>query len=400
MSESLPRFPVAAGRRTWRGAWRLTTPTARSLSACLLVLAAYGPGSALAQKPACTVRTCPSVPGPYPQPACSVDPVLDDSKGGQWKLNCTNESASGDFVWQYISAKGTKQIGRCVYVQGRNRYGYVRDGKNPRQIRRYWHTVQTSKTVGSQKTPGNEITVHMFAKDTVEANGNTLANQGQEYKSSFDKHSRRWNEIPGSRRKYQSLAVGYDNGDPPDPFQEAEYSTSLRLVATVAGGGGAAIRWSVYEGTSGEPAPASPLLRPGDTVYLDGVSLAGLSGHDSRYSAANVSTGVEFTALQPVALNTGDVLATVISGGGVEGLYYATNVAGADAFFLSVLGGAPWNDAVENTPLYAATAGTIEVVTAVGVPLLSPGAWVLVGATLALMVAFFVPRKGESLAGA
>ena len=337
------------------GSYRM--PRLASLVICVVTLAAFHPGSVLGQKAACPGATrCPAVAGPYPKPQCTINSFAD-SKGGLWKFSCTNQAATGDFVWQYDApgAKAEKEIGRCVYFQGRNRHGYVRDPNNRRQVLSYWHVVQNTKNhrvVGGRKSsqPGNERTWHKFDK--------TL-NKGVEFKESLDKATGRWSEIPNSRRQFESLTLGYNNGDPATAYAEAEYSVSLRLFATPTSGNESEIRWSSYEGVGDDPPSPIPLLRPGDTVYMDGLSLADVSSYDPRYSAADSPPGIELTAMEPVALNTGDLLATVHAG--VEGLYYATNIVGAYSYFVAVFNGAPIEDELENTPLYAATAGTIDL---------------------------------------
>lgn len=342
------------------GSYRM--PRLSLLTLCALILAALQPAAAYAQaKAACAGATrCPTVAGPYPKPQCTINSITD-SKGGFWKYSCTNQAATGDFVWTYdeAGAKGAKEIGRCVYFQGRNRHGYVRDPANRKQVLKYWHVVQNSKNhqvipgnpPQKYSEPGNERTWHTFDKTT---------NKGAEWKESYNKSNQRWTEIPNSRREFESLSLSYLNGDPASPFDEAEYAVSLALFATPASGDNFEIRWSSYEGVGADPPSPVPVLKPGDSVYLDGMSLADVGSYDPRYAASDVPPGIELVALQLVSLNSGDLLATVHPPT-LDGIAYNTNVQGALSYITAVSNGAPVEDELDNTPLYTATAGTIEL---------------------------------------
>ena len=258
---------------------------------------------------------------------CTIEEFLD-TKGGRWKLSCTNTSASGDFVWLYdeAGAKGEKEIGRCVYVGGQNSSGHIRDPGDPKQVLMYWHVVRDG-------TDKNRATIHIFDK---------VLNQGLEIEVFHDKDLVQWVEL--ERRVFSSLADPTGGGTIPRDVQPALYAVELRLIAEPRPFDENAeldINWSAYVGA--KPPRPSPVLVSGDSVYIENLSLGDITFLDPRYTPAAVSGGIELTATTSVTINTGDTLATVVRPV-VDEMFYTVQEVGALAFYQSVQGGQQIDD--------------------------------------------------------
>jgi hypothetical protein len=325
---------------------------------------------------------------------CTISSIPDMALGGgknrgEWKFSCTNQAETGDFVWIYdeSGAKGPKEIGRCVYFQGRNYHEYVRDSVDQRQILYYLHVVRNSKNhvvVGDEKhsDPGNERTIHVFSK---------LTNSGVEIRETLDKQTNQWTEV--ERRTFTSLDLPPGGGTIPRVKQEAEYSTSLRLVG-FNGASGLDLRWSVFQGLHNEAPFPNPVLKPGDSIYLDGLTLTALRSFDPRFNPSSTPTGIQLTANTFATLNHNSILAT-ITRPAATGIFYSVNAGGATSFIASLLAGARFERDLQNSPGYAANAGVIDLSTVV--PAATP--WGLAGLALLLVgasVFAFLRRRGAS----
>lgn len=324
-----------------------------------MALAIYLPGAAFAQKLKCAGATrCPVrdrhnniLPG-----QCTIEDHTDpDPKGGYWKFSCTNKSAAGNFSWEYDEngAKAVKRIGKCIYDQGRNKWGWIVDPNDPKQFIGFKDTNTSRKTTGSGENKvdngeGNERTVYHFVK---------ADNAGTAIKQTRTKNpTGPWTEE--SRRSYSDIQdlidAGFISADaPPD-----NYEAYLRLVAVRLISGAADVCWNAFEG-SDPPLPA-PVLHPGDAVYLDNVTVPRVLSHDPRFNLSSYPPGVKLTANTNVSLDNGSTLAQIQSSVGEE-IYFSVIVQGAVPYFLSVAHGAPILGELWEEPLYASTAGIMDV---------------------------------------
>jgi len=277
---------------------------------------------------------------------CTIE-LMTDTKGGEWKFSCTNQSASGDFSWTYddpAAGKGVKEIGHCVYYCGQNTHHYVVDPTNPKQIVSYTHTVTEPKgPCGTMTLTGNKRTIHNFNKDD---------NSGVEIVENYDKLTGVWEEV--SRRSFTTLSE-----DPPGTEKEAAYATNLLLIASSESINTTDLRWSAYEFTGTYPSLPIPILNMNDYVYIDGISLSDVLYVRPEFAPESFLTGVRFVAMTSVPLDVN--LFATIHRPGASSVYYATSVAGALAYSNNVLAGGLIEQPIESTPLYASTAGMLDV---------------------------------------
>jgi len=311
---------------------------------------------------------------------CTIE-LFSDSKGGEWKMSCTNQAASGDFSWTYdeAGAKGVKEVGHCVYYCGQNTHEYITDPNNPKQVLIYKHTVEEPKgPCGQMVLTGNKRTIHTFDK---------VANSGVEIVETYDKQTLQWTEQ--SRRTFTTLST-----DPPGTKKDAKYATSLKLKASTNDPDTADLRWSPYEHVAGDPPLPIPVLNPNDSVYINGLSMTDVLFVRPEFNYAPFLTGIRFTATMPVPLDAS--LFATIHRPGSPSLYYATTVVGAAAYYMNVLAGGPIEQPLENTPAYASTAGVLEL-TYVAVPAVSD--YGLVAMALLVLIMGTVVLKRRTLTG-
>lgn len=307
----------------------LTVYGARPVDADCPPRCAVGPGAG-----------CPIAVGAGP---CRYS-SFEDTKGGLWCYVCTNV-AGGDYEWWYdeAGAKPNKVVGRCVFKGGKNNHGYITEENDPDQRIIFWHYV----------IDGNDhkhVVVHIFFKDP---------NIGFEIELQFNNETDEWDEI--FRRQYQSL------DDPTTPLPiPAVYSVNLALLATNVPTNPTVvdIKWSAPD-----PEPI-PVLTPGDSIYLVGITPADVINVDPNYHVMAAPQpgpiGIILTAQATVPLLSGDVLAT-IRRPAQPSMLYAVRDQGAEAFYINVFNGAPlgpsWSSRLDLADMvgYVAASGDMDI---------------------------------------
>ncbi|MBL8878855.1 MAG: IPTL-CTERM sorting domain-containing protein [Phycisphaerales bacterium] len=317
----------------------------------LFALAFVQPSSADCP-PRCAVGPGAGCPIAVGAGACRYS-SFEDTKGGLWCYVCTNV-AGGDYEWWYdaAGAKPNKVVGRCVFKGGKNNHGYITDEDDPDQRIIYWHYV----------IDGNDhkhVVFHLWFKDL---------NRGFEFELQFNNETGEWDVI--DIRPYESL----DDPTTPLPIPSV-YSVNLGLLATnvPANPSVVDIKWSAPD-----PEP-TPVLTPGDSIYLAGISPSHVVNVDPNFavtpSPPSGPVGVILTAQSNVPLLSGDYLAT-IQRPSQPALLYAVRDQGAEAFYMNVLNGAPldssWSSRLDLSDMvgYVAASGEMDI-PALGIPAVS-----------------------------
>ncbi len=244
---------------------------------------------------------CPCDPNapPYPGMAMEKDSWMD-AAGGKFKLVCTNQSPTGDFVWSYCPPGGgaPKVVGRCVYPGGQN---------CDWDIDNYW--VHICRDPNSNCAIVDIFCIDECRKITVNVKYNSTTGCWEEETSfrklhdetffaSLDPTDSNDDGIPDEG--FNILTDGlYPFPPPPLP---AEYATrigiNLHTSANICD-----FSWDI--------GLLHPTVEPGDYIILEGFTMDNINSIHSGFTASNISTGLQLTVIDAFAPATGDFIASL-----------------------------------------------------------------------------------------
>ncbi len=282
---------------------------------------------------------CPNVAGPFPKPA-EVLRTTTDKKGGKLELTCTNQSATGDFVWTYTPPGGGAKItiGRCVYVGGRNTTSSTVDPTTG-NLKTWTHTCVDPTPINAA---GDKRAVEdVFDKDNLKSTQRQLT-----YKVADGKWVETAARFDTSSATYLAFNPADTNGDtiPDESFNHitanlygptppanlmADYEADVSLSNPFSSNANH-ITWDV--------GPRHPTYVPGDYIDLDNVLPGDVSSVDPHVTLSTTSRGVRLSVASSYTPTTGDLLAILAptAPGSAYNVDYGIADGNATAYYLGI----------------------------------------------------------------
>lgn len=302
----------------------------------LLVALAFACRMAHVQLPAQDL-ICPSQPPPYPG-SSEVLECWEDSAGNKYDIKCTNESPSGNFVFEFKPGGGsgtTKIIGRCVFEDGQNQ-GFEINDENGVTL----YTVWVCEDGGESDGEPWDTVVYLFDVLDCQLTRFCLSRDpgtGEPIENPSERH------VTTPEDFHLAAAGGYDAmlgeltrglyAETPANLR-ADFAAVLRLSARSEGSSRVLTfntgsrRWRI---------------RPGDTVLLFGVDGSSVVAVPPQFDKTDGAKGLVLTSLEERVLENGDVLAKL--GPSYPGaVRYSISSAGSGAleYFAQLAAGGPW----------------------------------------------------------
>jgi hypothetical protein len=253
---------------------------------------------------------CPSVPGPYPQPAVVLSSTVD-KKGGKLELTCTNDSATGDFVWTYAPPGGGAKItiGRCVFVGGQNDTRSITDPVTG-NLKTWMHSCV-------DPTPINAAGDKRAVLDIFDKAANKSTQRQLTYKVAQSKWVETAARFDTSNATYLAFNPADNNGDgiPDESFNHitsnlygtnvpdnlhGEYESNVSLASAFVSGANR-ITWDV--------GALTPTYVAGDYIDLDNVQPGDVLSSDPRVTLSTTSRGVRLSVNTTWTPTTSELLA-------------------------------------------------------------------------------------------
>lgn len=254
---------------------------------------------------------CPCVAGPYPAMPKTKWMTMYPN-GDKFKMNCSNESGTGDFLSKYCKAGGGQIcIGRCIYVGGDNMITITTDAAgNPCTITH----KNTDDAVPDNPTHQRKVYVYDVKAGTI-----TTTCYKRNPDGTYTPVGR-----PVCRRAVIAMAEPFDGVEPLIPTDDEEMNEDILFKRSVADVIGVAPQMAQLT-TAAEISlptgareirfftPGEVSLRTGDTFYIRGVRVENLTRIDGKFEARMRAggSGVELVALADSVMVNNDLIARV-----------------------------------------------------------------------------------------